>query len=386
MQQLFRRRGSDLALPTSSAPTSSSLTFDQSSTTAHSHPRRSSIPWNRSKVVDGSARSIRLHDKSVLQLWKEAQAATRITYILTATFLFITFFGIRSIRHQYAHISVHCHLRDCTISVRPLHLQRKVTLTVPRPQLVAALAVKTTSNGTYVSSHPPLHEPYQPPSHSRDTKGSKKTKPIISPSAGISYKGPDEHGHYVSYALILQENKHNPELLDLTPLHQYLQPLQNEEEEDGNNHERQQWYLTFHLFGIAQTKRRVRTMLTRLEGYVQKRRQTATIQESTTPSVVGILCVVLGLLGALLTVLFGQYVNEPPPLPAAGPGARRTTNAAQQQQQQRHSHTTGASRPHHHQQQPKSRAASLTTPYQRATPLRYEVKMQPATVNVQKQY
>jgi hypothetical protein len=272
-------------------------------------------------------------------------------------------------------------MADCSISITPVGWKRKASVTIPRRQLAAALAVKTTYNGTYVSSHPPLNE-Y---SNSRHNK-KNPARTYTTPSA--TYKGPDGSGHYVSYALILKDpagesivedeptNDQDapPKLVDLSPIRDNLQRAVAM---DVDENDKESWLLTFHLFGISHTKRRVRTMVTRIDSYVKSRRHTVTVKESGNPSWVGILCVVFGLLGFFLTLLLGQYVDEKPMPISRGPGVMR---------HHRHSHSGAKSTRPQNESSLKPRASSIAYARQRATPARFEVRMQPTTVNSQKQY
>jgi hypothetical protein len=75
-------------------------------------------------------------------------------------------------------------------------------------------------------------------------------------------------------------------------------------------------------------------------------------------------------------LLLGQYVDEKQPPVPRGPGAMR----------HRHSHSNANPTRTYNDSLRKPRATSFTSAYQRATPARYEVRMQPTAINSQKQY
>lgn len=376
-----------MTLPTASladdARTENGEGFTRGSGTAtgRSSIMSSVAPWFRqSRDLDGSARSIRLHsDKSLRQMWKDSQTATKVTYILMVVFVLTVYFGVRSLRFAHSQISLNCSIKECTLSITPVGWKRKASITIPRSQLHSSLAVKTTFNGTYVSSNPSLNENLNP-----NSRHNKKHPARTHKSPSVTYKGPDANGHYVSYAVVLADSEkfersdadevtHDsdgiPQPADLTPIQEYLQSASNVGEETER-----MWLLTFHLFGISHSKRRVRTMMTRIDSYLKRRRHTLNVKEAGHPSWVGILCVVFGLLGFFLTLLLGQCVDMKPPTAAKGPGARR----------QRHSQSTRE--PALSYSAKASRSTSMSSTYLRTTPARYEVRMQPASINSQKLY
>ena len=221
-------------------------------------------------------------------------------------------------RWSNAHIHLNCRLLDCDIEIVPLGWGRKIAMNFPRRQLIDSYSVKTDAKGNFVEGRVSLNDDNVGRPISKKKKHSGKKQ---------NYKGPDANGHYVSYALILtdvepvtgEENAevsaNEQQLKTLDSLKEYLDPI-----EDG------QYRLVLRKFRMGQSKRRVRTILSKIDGYIKRRRTQLIVKENSPPAWQGILGIVLGLMGFLLTLLIGQLWDELPPT-AAGPGARRETRS-----------------------------------------------------------
>jgi hypothetical protein len=208
-----------------------------------------------------------------------------------------------------ASIWLTCHQQECTLEVTPPG-QRTITVIFARTQLHSAQAIKADKAGKFVEIDT---DKYEVP---KRQKGKKKYK-------NSSYqKGPDEQGLYRTYRLKFREV--SPEGIqraeedapdgDFSILKDYLE---NDDTEDGVK------VLQMRIFGLSQTRTRVRSNINKVESYIKKRRQKLILKESATLPWQGILCLVFGLLGFLLTLLIGQFWEETPP-PVRGPGARRS--------------------------------------------------------------
>jgi len=229
--KLFRRRGSD-SLPLTDAtagaatgaisnngngnviPATGDTEKDQSSG-GRPPDRRSLFFFGASSnqrtikraTVDGSAKSIRLQ-KPLIQVWKEASVATRTTYILMLSFLFMFWLGIRFLRYNNAHIHLTCRAADCTLSIYPRGWSKQYKVEFPRRQLIDIFAVKVSFEGTFIERQNNLYEsfreppPQQPHHHHKGGGPPRKSSPMYS-----HYKGPDENGHYTSYALIFRSKR-----------------------------------------------------------------------------------------------------------------------------------------------------------------------------------
>lgn len=298
--------------------------------------------WSPGKSMDGSAKSI--HTAPTLQeAWRRSSIPVRITWIAILTCIFMFWYGIRWLRYNAAGISLDCNSITCQLTVRPVGWGRKVTLNeVPRHQLLHSKAVKTDKQGYFVTDQNIiLHDPFV----ARDKKNKYKNK------SSSNYKGPDENGYYLSYALFLTNHPIESHVeegaapispVDLSPLKQYADVITAE---DGS----EQYRLIPKRFGIRQSRRRVRTMLQKVESYTKRRRQKLLLKESTPPAWQGVLLLVFGFIGFLLTLMLGQFQEE---RVTRGPGIRR-----QQQHHLKH---------------------SVSDPYKSQTPARYEVSTTPS--------
>jgi len=339
---MFRRRHHNQSLPSTTSATPRSFTL-------------------RPGKGDGSARSIRLKNKSIPELWKEASVPTRITYVCLFSFLLSLYLGIRFIRYYNSHVHLDCHSTDCRLSILPIGWGKRVVVDMPRRQLLQSFSVKTDADGNFIMANPPMED--------EDIIKNKYKKPGkhgYSPKSSGHYKGPDKEGNYYSYALVFREKPQDGsaaeqeersraegvsdrELVDLSPLDPYTVV---------QDHGRRR--LVMRLFRIGQSRRRVRTMITRIDSYIKRRRVRLIVKENGVPSWQGILMVVLGLVGFLLTLLIGQFWDEPPRT-STGPGVRR---------QQQHQPT-----PYRSVEEKRGSA------YQRTTSARYEVRTKPAAQN-----
>lgn len=256
--------------------------------------------------LDGSGRSIKM-DAPVVKAWKKASGYTRWTYYILSFNLFMAFYGFRSLRYWNASIWLTCHQQECTLEVTPPGA-RTMTVIFPRTQLHSAQPIKTDEEGNFIEIDSDKYEP--PP-----RKGQKKTKKN---NSSYNSRGPDGDGRYKTYRInLLKESpkgddKDNVLDADFSEVRGYLN-----EEDNG------MYSLHFRHFSLSQTRFRIRSNINKVESYVRKRRQKLLIKESATLPWQGILCLVFGLVGLLLTILIGQFWDEGP-RKQGGPGARRS--------------------------------------------------------------
>lgn len=188
-----------------------------------------------------------------------------------------------------------------------------MTVVFPRTQLHSAQPIKIDKEGNFIEIDIDRYEP--PP-----RKGKKKYK------SGYNSKGPDSEGRYKTYRInLLKEspkrdddgnvdgNNDKGKIADgdFSKVKYYLK-----EEDNGL------YSLHFRHFTLSQTRMRIRSSVSKVESYIKKRRQKLLVKESATLPWQGILCLIFGLVGLLLTLLVGQFWDEPP-RKQGGPGARR---------------------------------------------------------------
>ena len=377
---MFRRRKSDdgLGLPTTSgnSPTPSRFGFGGGS--SNNNTNGGSSYGAAYGGNDGSAASIHLQSPVVRAL-KNSSRSVRISYACVIGFLCMISLGFRWIRSQNASVWLTCHKQECHLQISPTGIKTGISLHFARKQLVGTLPVKTLQDGTFVTQDAiKLNEEWkQRASNKKGKKGSSKHTPS---SSSNTYKGPDEHGFYLSYALLLRDKEPTngtmeeedegksagtssglvieediieAQDVDLSPVRPYLDAT----DEPGVHR------LTLRKFRLSQTKRRVRTMTQKVDSYIKKRRHKLLLKENAPPSWQGILLCVIGLIGVLLSFLLGQFWDEAPG--SSGPGVRR---------QRKHL-------PHDNPRKPKSIDNSVM---QTQTPARYEVASGPKPLGMRK--
>jgi hypothetical protein len=265
---------------------------------------------------DGSARSIHL-TPPVIKWWNRSSTSVKRTYQAALLCLVLFYIGYRTIRYQNAYIHVTCHSTACFVRIQPIGWTRAVDLQVAREQVLNALAIKTQQDGTFVTDQGVTTDDYQRHNQKQGKKKNKKSS---------NYKGPDENGEYISYAIYLRDKSRiiEPEdlpfrqakeqeppvkvvgedeplpVVSLAPIHQYLHPT----DELG------EFRLILRQFRMAQSRRRVRTILQKITSYIKHRRQKLVLKENSPPSWQGILMTVVGLIGFLLSLLLGQIWDE----------------------------------------------------------------------------
>jgi len=265
------------------------------------------------KQLDGSGRSIKM-DAPIVKAWKKAGGYTKVSYYFLAATLFMVFYGFRSLRYWNASIWLTCHQEECTLEVTPPGT-KTMTVVFPRSQLRIAQAIKTDADGNFLEIDTDKYEP--PP------RGGKNKNKYKRPSSYNSKK-PDAMGKYKTYRIkFLVRDPTNDEVRDnsnnnidgnFSKIKDYLSV-----EEDGG------YTMHFRHFGLSQTRMRVRSNVNKVESYIKKRRQKLLLKESATLPWQGILCLVFGLVGILLTLLIGQFYEEETRR-QGGPGTRRSYN------------------------------------------------------------
>jgi len=272
---------------------------------------------NKSKV-DGSGRSIRM-EAPLARSIRLASWQTKGAFITIAFSILSIYWGFCHLRHSSASISLTCHAEECELQICPPSSRKKHLFTFGREQVVKSQAIKVTSSGDFVRLDTgATHRPYK--------EGKKYA------GAAGSSKGPDENGHYDDYTLVLRppndDKKPDPndeeaewfekELTELAP-------FTYREEASGN------YVLHMRKFNLGQSMRRSRTLVTRLESYINKRRHKLVIKENAALSWKGMLALVLGLFSLLIGILVWQFAEDEKAHKSAARKSHKTSKPSRNQ-------------------------------------------------------
>ena len=341
--------GNSQGLPTTTSGGGGMASSSSSSSTTPS-PLASLAHHLRRDPHDGSARSIRV-TPTIVKWWRRLSPAIQRTYMTAVVCLVLMWMGYRWIRHENAYVHLDCNSMECSVRVQPVGWVRPTSLNIARRQLVSSLPVKTQKDGTFVADENVKIDDYTA-GRNQYKKGKKGKKYNKKKNTG-NYKGPDDDGYYLSYEFIFKdkdiatvhrrvreqgemageapdadesEDEQNlPETVSLEPLMPFLQATNDDDE----------YRLVVRQFRSAQSRRRVRTMTQKVTSYIKRRRQKLVVKENAAPSWQGIVMLVLGLVGFLLSVLLGQVWEEESPK-VTSLQERRRLKQQQQQRQQRH--------------------------------------------------
>jgi hypothetical protein len=305
--------------------------------------------------TDGSARGI--HTAPTLQqAWRRTSLERKVTLIATVTSTIMILWGWRAIRYSSAGFTLNCNAHSCDIFLRPTGWGKPVRVVeLSKYQLQLPKAIKVKKDGEFVTDQDvPLTERNTTPPPPKN-----KQKAKYQQKKDATYKGPDEFGRYTTYAIILTDKSEtifpddvelpeNHQAVDLSPIRHLLDSFQ-----DAADGGKTKYRIIPRKFGVIHSKRRVRTMIQKIESYVRRRRIKAVVKEDAPPSWQGVILLVFGFTGLLLTFILGQFSVATAAANGAhqsGPGVRR-----QQQQQQQ----------------------QVRDPFRSTTPSKYEVSTQP---------
>jgi len=259
-----------------------------------------------SSPQNGSGRSIRM-DAPIVKSWKQASSATKYSYYILIFFVMLIFMGYRYLRYWNASIWLTCHQHECNLEVTSAG-GRTISVDFSRTQLDFAQAIKTDKAGNFLSLDTSKYEPPK-----RDNRGKRNYK------AG-SYKGPDELGEYKTYELNFRTQ--TPEGVEQAEDDSDFKDVLKFMRKPAGDPDGSVLSLSMRQFGLAQSRTRVRTSVNKIDSYVKKRRQKLLIKESATLPWQGILCLIFGLLGTMLTLIIGQFWEEKPHK-YSGPGSSK---------------------------------------------------------------
>ena len=201
-----------------------------------------------------------------------------------------------------ASIWLTCHSQECELEIYPPSSRKQHHIWFGRKQLVKSQAIKVTSSGDFARLDTGNAFP-------RGTaNGSKQQSKKYNSN---SKYGPDENGHFDDYTIVLRPPEDDPrpdlnkddsewfekELIELAP-------YTYREESSGN------YVLHMRMFNMRQSKRRTRTMVSKLESYINHRRQKLVIKENSPLSWQGMLSLMLGLFSLLIGILIWQFVED----------------------------------------------------------------------------
>jgi len=216
-----------------------------------------------------------------------------------------------------ASIWLTCHALECTLEITPPGFKTH-TVVFSRTQLIGSQATKVDKLGNFISLD---DSKYEPPPRGKDAKKKNSYK-----KTG-AYKGPDDNGHYRSFSLRFhpttpdritktEEDKMDGDFKDV------LQFMDKETLNSEGGAAEEIYVLHMRRFGLSQSRIRVRSSINKVESYVKRRRQKLVVKESGPLPWQALLFLIFGILGLILTLLFGQFWNEAPKK-QGGPGTRR---------------------------------------------------------------
>lgn len=292
------------------------------------------IPTGSDSYRDGSGKAIKM-DAPVVKAWKQSSSFTKYSYYILAVCMLMVFFGYRYLRYWNASIWLTCHAQECTLEVTPPG-KRTMTVVFPREQLHSAQTTKVDKAGNFIAVD---HSKYEPP-----PRGDKKSKKKGGYKSG-AYKGPDDNGEYRSFMIKFHaktppsnNNKKSSttggsveggEAKPTTPEEEPtpdgdFEPLKShlvvETLEDG----KEVYVLHMRKFGLSQSRTRIRSSISKIESYLKQRRHKLHVKESAALPWQGLLLLIFGLLGVMLTLIIGQFWEESAPRKQGGPGVRRS--------------------------------------------------------------
>lgn len=336
---MFRGRKSEML------PTASYSSYDSSE--ARNSPNKGyPFGYGAKKVPDGSGRGIRM-EAPIVRAWRNSSIYTKATYyaaLATISLIVWGYFELRGsngtscgntfcivhctpavrrativvllyvtclivfISHlqNSASIWLTCHAVECTLEISPPKRRKSVKFKFSRKQLVKSQTIKVDKYNNFVAL-----DTGKPPRYSTDARRTQSK----------ARAGPDVDGNYDSYTIHLRPPIKNEDPDDATAQYEVdLHPIEQFTSPDENSDNR---VLNMRSFNLGQTKRRTSTMTGKVDSYILQRRHQLMIKENAALTFMGIMALVLGLFGILMTALVGQLWDEDPKK-TGGPGTRRT--------------------------------------------------------------
>lgn len=295
---MFRGRKSEML------PTASYSSYDSSE--ARNSPNKGyPFGYGAKKVPDGSGRGIRM-EAPIVRAWRNSSIYTKATYYAALATISLIVWGYFELRGSNASIWLTCHAVECTLEISPPKRRKSVKFKFSRKQLVKSQTIKVDKYNNFVAL-----DTGKPPRYSTDARRTQSK----------ARAGPDVDGNYDSYTIHLRPPIKNEDPDDATAQYEVdLHPIEQFTSPDENSDNR---VLNMRSFNLGQTKRRTSTMTGKVDSYILQRRHQLMIKENAALSFMGIMALVLGLFGILMTALVGQLWDEDPKK-TGGPGTRRT--------------------------------------------------------------
>eukprot|EP00521_Asterionellopsis_glacialis_P014911 CAMPEP_0195305350 /NCGR_PEP_ID=MMETSP0707-20130614/36137_1 /TAXON_ID=33640 /ORGANISM="Asterionellopsis glacialis, Strain CCMP134" /LENGTH=355 /DNA_ID=CAMNT_0040369443 /DNA_START=128 /DNA_END=1195 /DNA_ORIENTATION=+ len=274
---------------------------------------------------DGSGKAIHM-DAPIVRNWKNSSKYTKGTYYFLVFSIFITFWGIRSIRYNHGSVWLTCTALECTLEINPPYGKNKAKLQFARKHLVASYPVKVDKDGTFQEVDKTGGMGSYQGGRGRSNKKANKYR-----------KGPDVHGWFDSYSIHLKSqitavtnedggddddatypNPHiqqpgrtdTPKISDITS---QLQTVSPEYYDRGTQEDKDKDNYIFYMrqFNLGKSRRRTRTQTTKVESYIAGRRHRLNLKENSGLAWQGVLAIVVGIFTFILTILLGQFADEP---------------------------------------------------------------------------
>jgi len=295
---------------------------------------------------DGSGKAIHM-DAPIVRNWKNSSKYTKGTYYCLLSSIFITFWGIRCLRYNHGSVWLTCTALECKLEINPPYGKNKATIEFPRKHLVASYPVKVDKFGKFQEV-----DKTGGMGGATTGRGGRKSK------SKKYRKGPDVHGWYDSYSIHLKPqiemdrsadaddddatypNPNIPNQKQTSTTNDITNQLsavssayydRGQEDKDRDN-----YIIYMRQFNLGKSRRRTRTQTTKIDSYIAGRRHKLTLKENSGLAWQGVLAVVFGLFAFILTLLLGQFADEPTGYYKRHEQQLRQRKRQQQQQQQRH--------------------------------------------------
>lgn len=259
--------------------------------------KKTELPLSLSSSIEGSGKSIHV-DAPIMRSIKQTSTCTKSSYVIVLISLFMIIGGWRKIIYNRAHLILTCHMSSCSLDVVEPNTPRSHTL-ISRKQIVRTDYVKLDdSTGEIVEV---LQGSYRPRA-GRKGKGKKYSKYFDSYTLVLKDHNTEEMGemkeHIESFSAHAQKSLIPYNELSASAI-QKIGIVRNITTGEHLCILRRYW-----------GNHRAWANFSRLKSYVQGRRNSVTIREYRSPSVLGILLIVFGIFTMVFSLILGQFWND----------------------------------------------------------------------------